>query len=357
MESLPEIEALVAFEGRGPGTDSERRAAGHLERRLLDLGREAHTEPVDAWPAWHATHALHALAAVVGSALAVGNPALGAAIVLAAAVLTVGDAAGAFLLTRRLTGRRASQNVVSADAGDKPGALVLVAHYDAGRGGIAFDRRLAERRAVLSRMVRRPISSFALVPWSMVAVLGCAVLRLIGLEGTVLSAVQFVPTVLLILGAALLADMALSPVVPGANDNGSGVVTALRLAERHGGGLRNFDLWVLLTGSHEALAQGMRSFLRRHRHDLEKDRTVFLNLDELGVGTVRYTRRKGLIFTAGYNRQLVDLCAEIAEDDEDGQAFGARPIIDRSPSDAYAARYAGYPAVTVTCRNALDYVP
>ncbi|MDQ4129378.1 MAG: hypothetical protein M3133_00040, partial [Actinomycetota bacterium] len=67
MDALRQIESLVAFEGRGPGTDSERRAAGHLEGRLRDLGRQAQREPVDAWPAWQATHALHALAAAVGS--------------------------------------------------------------------------------------------------------------------------------------------------------------------------------------------------------------------------------------------------------------------------------------------------
>ena len=34
VDAMQEIEALVAFEGRWPGTDAERRAAGHLERRL-----------------------------------------------------------------------------------------------------------------------------------------------------------------------------------------------------------------------------------------------------------------------------------------------------------------------------------
>jgi hypothetical protein len=65
MGAPEEIEALVAHEGRTPGTDAERRAAHHLKGRLEELGREAETEHVDAWPAWHLNYALLALIAVV----------------------------------------------------------------------------------------------------------------------------------------------------------------------------------------------------------------------------------------------------------------------------------------------------
>jgi len=40
IETREEIEALVAYEGRGAGTDAERRAAEHLARRLRAIGRE-----------------------------------------------------------------------------------------------------------------------------------------------------------------------------------------------------------------------------------------------------------------------------------------------------------------------------
>ncbi len=44
------------------------------------------------------------------------------------------DVTNVLQLTRRLTGRRTSQNVESIEDTDKPGTLVLVAHYDAGAG-------------------------------------------------------------------------------------------------------------------------------------------------------------------------------------------------------------------------------
>jgi hypothetical protein len=55
--------------------------------------------------------------------------------------------------------------------------------------------------------------------------------------------------------------------------------------------------------------------------------------------------------------QLVELCDDIAEDDRDANAFGAQALVSRAPSDGYAARSGGFPAITVTCRNALDYTP
>jgi hypothetical protein len=354
VNARQEIEELVVFEGRAPGTDAERRAARHLERRLADLGREVDVEAIDAWPFWPMTYAIHALLAIVGSVLSVSSPIAGGALVLAAVVLTFGDATGRFLTTRRLLGRRASQNVLSREDGGKPGTLVLVAHYDAGRTGAVFGRGFQERRAAISDLLRRQVGPLDPFFLCLLAVLACCAVRVAGVEGNVLTAVQFVPTVLLIFSVPLFADIALSGVVPGANDNASGVASVLRLAERYGGRLEHFDLWVLLTGSQEALAQGMRAFVRRHRKGLDRESTVFVNLDEVGTGRVRYTRREGLLLTSRSHVQLRELCDEIAEDDEEA---GARPITSRAPSDGHAARARGFPSITLTCRNALGYVP
>jgi hypothetical protein len=131
-------------------------------------------------------------------------------------------------------------------------------------------------------------------------------------------------------------------------------VAALELGRRHGGRLEHFDLWIVLTGAQEALSDGMRGFLRRHKHGLDKGRTVFLNLDEVGSGTVRYTRREGAILAVRSHVQLVGLCEEVAEDDEEA---GAKPLVNRTQSDGGTTRARGYPAITITCRNVLDYVP
>src|SRR5215208_7434015 len=135
VDPMQEIEGLVAFEGRWPGTDAERRAAEHLEQRLQALGRDAEVEPASVYPNYAVTHAIHALIGIVGSVLSVYTPVVGAALVLFATISAFGDLTGSLYIVRRLTGRRASQNVTSKESGEKRGAVILTAHYDAARTG------------------------------------------------------------------------------------------------------------------------------------------------------------------------------------------------------------------------------
>jgi Peptidase family M28 len=357
MDLLAEMEALVAVGRRAPGSDGERRAAAHLQGRLEQLGREAELEPIDVWPGWPLAYAVLAALAVVGSVLSVSVPLAGAALALLAALLTFLDAGVLLPTVRRALGRRASQNVVSWGDRDKPGQLILFAHYDAGRGGLALSQKAEERRAAFGKLVRRPIGGVEPLFWAELAVLACCLLRLLGLSGLLLTVLQFIPTVLLIVAVALLLDIALSPTVGGENDNATGSVLALHLAERFGGGkLEHLGVHVVLTGGQKAVAAGSRAFIKRHRRELGRERTVILNLDAVGSGTVRYTSREGPLLAIKSHPQLVQLCHDVAGDDEDENAFGARPIVNRTPSDGYAARSAGLPAITISCRGRLDYV-
>ena len=364
IDARGEIDALTEFEGRGPGTDAERRAAAHLVDRLENLGRGAETEQIDVWPNWPLTYAIHAALVIAGSVLSVSLPLLGAALALVATILTFLDANGMALTTRRLLGRRASQNVISTEGGDKGGRLVLVAHYDAGRGGLAFTPWLQERRAALGQLLRRPIGPFQPFFYALVWVLICCLIRVPGIDNTILTVLQFLGTVMLILALPFLLDTAVARTVPGANDNASGVATSLRLAERYGGELDHFDVDVLLTGSEEALGLGMRGHLKRNRGELDPERVVFLNLDEVGRGTVRFTEREGLVLPLKTHAQLVDLCREIVEDQEDEDDDEdedttpvARGMVARTAGDASVARAAGFPAITITCKSRLDYTP
>ncbi|HEV2075596.1 MAG TPA: M28 family peptidase [Thermoleophilaceae bacterium] len=355
MEAIREIGDLVEHEGRVAGSDAERRAAEHLARRLRALGREAEIEPTSVWPRYALTHAIHALLAVVGSLVSVASPLAGLAVLALAAVSTLGDLTGTVFLVRRLTGRRASQNVTSPEDGGKPGTLILVAHYDAARGGSLFAPRVAERRASLARRLRIPLAPGGLFLIAIVAVLACAVLRLLGIDSTAVAVAQFVPTVALVLSIPLLLDLQLSPPTPGAADNASGVATVLRLAERCGGELEAFDLWVVLTGAQEPGSVGMREWLRAHRRELPRGATVVVNLDRAATGTARYAAREGPVVPVRLDRDLVALCDEIAEEDDD--RLGARRMVGRSASDAVLARSRGHRAITISCLDELDHQP
>jgi hypothetical protein len=350
VEPIEEIEQLVAFEGRWPGTDAERRAAGHLEQRLQALGRDADVEPASVYPNYPVTHAIHALIGIVGSVLSVYTPVIGAVLVLFATISTFGDLTGSVYIVRRLTGRRASQNVTSRESGDKPGVVVLTAHYDAARTGAVFGRRAVERRATFGKLIRRGLGPFEPFFWSLALILICTLLRLIGFEGTGLTVIQFIPTVVLIASIPLLIDIALSDVVPGANDNASGVATVLRLAERYSGRLKHFDVWVVFPGAEEGLVLGMREWMEKHKRELEAETTVFLNVDIAGNGTVRWIEKEGFVMGLRYHPTLIEMCEEVGED-------RGRGMVSRNATDALVPRSAGFPAITITARNALDYAP
>lgn len=355
VEPLAEIDALLAHRGRVAGSDAERRAAGHLRSRLESLGREAHLEPARVWPQWSLVHTIHAVAAIGGSLLALASP-LAATILLALVALSaVGDVSGRLPLARRLTTSRATQNVVSSEDGGHAGTLILVAHYDAARTGAAFGRLLGEQRATLGRALRRPIGPFEPLLLAILAVLACAALRLAGIDARAVSAVQFVATVVLIVAVPLLIDVALSGVVPGANDNASGVTTVLRLAERYGGTLDHFDVWVLFTGAEEAMQLGMRAWLRRNRRRLDRATTAIVCVDEVGVGDVRYARKEGFLVARKAHPALLEVCQQIAAEDAESEGrYRARPFSARTGSDASAATAAGFPSVRVACGDETD---
>jgi Peptidase family M28 len=332
IDAMAEVRALAAIGPRAPGTDAERRAAGHLAARLESLGRAVRTESLFTWPRWPGGLALLLALGAGAGVLSVSAPEAATALALLTLVAYLLDAGGARPLARRVLGRRASQNVISPPGGDLPGALVLVAHVDSGRTGFVH-------RPAIARLMPRPLQALA---WMLAAVLaGCAV-RLAGVDAAALTAVQFAVTVVLLSALALVADIALSPTVTGACDNGSGAALALRLAERLDGRLEHFGVHVLLTGAQEGGgADGMRAFVRRHRRELPRDRTVFLNIDEVGAGTPCFARREGPLVAGRAHAQLTRLCEEA----------GARPVDIRAATDGYAARYAGYPAITLTCRD------
>ena len=332
IDAMAEVEALVAEGARAPGSDAERRAGRHAASRLEALGRTVESETFSTWPRWPAGMALLLLLGAGAGVLSVSAPEAGAALALVTLVVFLLDAGGAFPLARRPFGRRTSQNVYSPAGGEHPGALVIVAHLDAGRTGFVH-------RPGIARRLPRPLQLLALV---LAAMLAACIVRVAGVDAEVLTAVQFALAVLLLAAVALAADILLSPTVPGACDNASGAALALRLAERLDGKLESFGLHVLLTGAQETGgADGMRAFLRRHRRELPRDSTVFVNVDEVGAGSPRYARREGPLVAARSHAQLAELCREA----------GAEPVSVRSASDGFAARYGGYPAITVTCRD------
>jgi len=356
LDALQEIEALLAHRDRWAGTEGEHRAAEHLAGRLRSLGRDVEIEPAVVRPDYPLTYVLHILLALAGAAVSPRRPKLGGAALLAAVVSAFGDSNARFHLLRRLTSRAVTHNVLSRERGGKPGTLVILAHYDAAKTGWLFDPNALERRVRLGRRLGLNIGLFEPFTWSLLALLALAVARALGVRGKTLSAARIPPMLTLAAHVPLLLQIRASEAVPGAADNAAGVATVLRLAERHSGRLRHFDIWVLFTGAEEGLNLGMLQWLRTHRGELDPRRTIFLNIDEAGYGTVRYATNEARDPADPDAPTLLELCDQIRAGDRAGR-HDPQPMPSLALADAAVAAQHGYTAIRIACLPEPTFAP
>jgi hypothetical protein len=322
---------------------------------LRGLGRKADAEPIYVHPQYSLVHAAHCGLGFAGSLVAVSIPALGFGLALLAATSMYLDLNGRLYLLRRLFFRRASQNVVSPGASpDAPARLILCAHLDAARGGAAFAPARVKRFARLARSSPLPLGPLRVLFWSLALLIPLLGLRMAGVDSGVVSVLQLGPTLILLVGIVGLLEIRLAPVTPGANDNASGVATAISLAdELRTDAPEHLDVWVVLDGAGESLGEGIRAFVREHRKQLADRPTFLIGLDSLGYGDVRFQTGGGWALSVAMDKRLVELADAIARADEEGeQRFRAKGYVSGLGGDAATARLAGLRAIGVTCLDA-----
>jgi Peptidase family M28 len=349
-ERMEIIRGLCSFEGRLAGTDAERRAANWLADRLRTQGRRAEVEPTYVHPQLGLVLAAHATLGFGGSLLAIAEPVAGFAIVFVTAVSLYFDLNTRFYLLRRLFFRRGSQNVYAPGQEDRAAELILVAHYDAARTGFIYNERSRRREARIPPGARGILAPPRLLFWSLAVLLPILGARMAGLEESWLNLIQLPPTLVLLVATFLLVDVQLSEVVPGANDNASGVAATLSVAETlDADPPEHLTVSVLLTGGQECLMEGMRSFVRRYRKRADRESTYFVALEMLGRGSeLRYLTGEGLAVTYRHSNRLAQLCEAIATASrEEGGDLDASPAVLPTASDALPATLAGYPALAV----------
>ncbi|HWF25960.1 MAG TPA: M28 family peptidase [Solirubrobacteraceae bacterium] len=355
MPAIDTITALTAFEGRGPTSDAERRAALWLRKELGGSGRSARIEPFWCRPNWALAHAWHAALGLAGGLVAVYHPTIGGAIVLAALLFVLGDAVTGVSPGRRLTPERASQNVVARrdePVHDERLALILTANYDSGRMGLVYRGGL--RRAV-ARLARGGPGWLAWLSAALLWMLAIAAARMMGSRGTTTGILQLPPTIALVLAVALLLELGSAPIGPGASDNASGVAVVLALARALDvAPPASLRVEAVLTGTGDAGGIGLRRYLRAHRGELAPENAIVLGFSACGAGSPRWWERDGALIPLAYHPRLRELCAGIAAAEPH---LGAAPYRGRGGAPALPARMAGLPAITLGCRDERGLAP
>lgn len=343
---------LAAFERRGPGTDAERRAARRLAGELLDQRHHVRIETFWCRPNWALAQAWHVALALAGSLVSVSQPTIGAALVAVALLSALADELIGLSPGRRLTPERASQNVVarprSATATDTPPEpppvkLIVTANYDAGRTGLVY-RNALRRPAARLRRLAGP-AAIGWVAWLALAMtwsLAIAIIRATAQHPAhSLGAIQFPPTVALVLALALLLEAAAAAYGPGANDNASGSAVAAAVFHALAASPpASLGLELVLAGAGEGGGVGLKRYLRRHREELTRANAVVLGIAPCGNGRLHYWRSDGRLIPLAYARPLQALAAGLQT---------AAPHRGRGRSPAHSARTRGLPAMTLGC--------
>jgi Peptidase family M28 len=304
LEELERIERPSASAG-------ERRAAEWLVERLAERGAEARIEAAPAhgtywWPLGlgAALGAAGALAALRGRRL------FGAALAAVGAVGMADDYPPGKRRLRRLLPKRETYNVVcELGPADAERTVVLIAHHDAAHSGLVFHPELPEIANRLGMIERADTS-----PPLMAPVVGGPVLAALG----ALSGKRLLSKLGLLLGlgsAAAMVEIGLRDTVPGANDNGTGVVALLALAERLVEEPPESVRVILLSaGSEESFSEGMKAFGERHFPHLPRESTFFLCMDSIGSPHLLVLRGEGFLKMREYPRRSLALMDGLAEE-------------------------------------------
>lgn len=362
MDPVEIAAGLAEFEQRAPGSDSERRAALWLRRRLREVGREAVLEPVWVRPQWPWVHSIHAALGVVGAVVAAFRPLAGMIILAVTAASAALDLLGVAHIARRLTPERCTQNLVSPPTeATRAGAhrlvrLMIVAHYDAPRGGLGFRNRPRRLAAAAQGLLRGRLPGAAsVVVVAPLLALAAAAVRLAdpGLDWPAIVAVPC--TAALVAALVALVELGLSPRGPGAGEPASAAAVAVSLAAAlDRSPPRHLAVELVLAGAGDGPSLGMRGFVRRRRGRYAPEATAVLHVAACGRGRPSWWTVDGPLVSLRLHPRLVAICGEAANERPE---LGASPHRGHGAGAAWRARRARWPAITVGCLDEHGVVP
>jgi hypothetical protein len=306
-ERLEELEKIH----RPSASEGEREAAEWIVGRFAEIGVEARIEAEPAhgtywWPLGIGAF-LGGLAGIAGLR---GRRLLGLTLGAAAAAGMASDYPPGKRWLRRLLPKRTTYNVV-CEMGDPDAerTVVVTAHHDAAHSGLVFHPalpKIADRLGMLDRTDTSPPLMAPVVGGPVLAALGALTGRRLLSKLGVLFGFG---------AAAAMAEIGLRPTVPGANDNGTGVVALLALAER----LReqppeNLRVILLSAGSEESFSEGIMGFGERHFPGLPVESTFFLCLESLGSPHLLVLRGEGFLRMREYPERSLAFLDGLAEE-------------------------------------------
>ena len=352
LDTMREVVETLAPIERAAGAPGEQEAARWIVERLRAAAahnaRIEEEQYFDGYPRLHvelsAIGVAAGLAGLVSRRLRVPAALAG----LGAGLAIADDCSNGPRVARRATEKPKTTWNVVAEAGDLAGELTVVvcAHHDAAHTGKFFNPALqqfvVERfPGIVERIDTSPPNWWP--PIFAPALAGLGALRgsrRMMIAGAAMSAIA----------AVAFTDIARSPVVPGANDNLSAVALLVALAERlRDRPVKGVRVLLVSLGAEETMQGGIYGFMERHKPELDRDRTYFLNFDTVGSPDLIMLEGEGTtVMEDYYYRPFRDLVVRAAERAETPLRRGLR---SRNSTDAVLMSRAGYPTA---CFSSID---
>lgn len=341
-DTLREVVERLAPLRRTPCSPGEREAAEWLAERFERAGCfDVRLEDEPSWGSFPPLVVGIGAVGLLGAALTYAGRRVVGSLITVASLLGLLDEAqnGPRVLRRTLRQERRTVNVF-ARSGDPDAhrVLLMLAHHDAAQTGVIFDQSLVK---ALHRRFPKFIESRKQPPpqwWLGVAApLLSLAGALLGRRGPVLAGAAVGA-----LGTGLIADIARSETVPGANDNLSGVAALVAIAEAlNDSPLRGLQVWLVSAGAEETLQDGIRAFFARHGGELRERGVACLNFDSVGSRDLVMLEGEGPVwmetYAGGWFRAMVERVARAQ-----GIAL-ERGLKARSSTDSVIPSRAGLP--------------
>lgn len=247
---------------------------------------------------------------------------------------------------RKLLPKKDTSNVIaSLGPDDTERTIVFIAHHDAARSGAIFNPAIPEWVArqflnFTANNTESPPVMFPVITGPILTALGAITNRnWIRRLGQIFS-----------LGTiGVLSEIGSREVVPGANDNITGVVTLMQVADRLAAEpLDNARVIFLSTGSEESLMEGMHRYAQRHFDELDTENTFMCCVDTVGSGKLALLDGEGMLKKYYYPERAVSLVKELAAE---ADIPLRSDLFLRNATDGLYALKGGYPSAMIGSLN------
>lgn len=300
---------------RPPASPGELVAQQMIEDEFKRLGMQTSWHGFRFHRSLYADMALHFGLAIIGTAISGVLPWAGAILHAFAAFSYAMQSTRKYAVVRRLYRQRKSQNLVgvlpAANNAEPALRVVFLGHADASYFGFVFSRHVVKNTMYAPSPFNRTV---ALAFWLMAAIVPFDLLRLFGVEIPLIRIAEWLMTFPAMVGFFLMADVFLRNVrVPGANDNLTACAALPVLAKRLAPVKPdNVELVFAVTGCEEAGLGGAIGMADYIEGKWDRKNTVFVGMDGMSNGQLRYIDREGEMFSERPAPWLVDAVREVA---------------------------------------------